>query len=96
MTWINIAKPTSSIWTSINPRGKETYDQSTISYDDADTYYDGVNPNQWTDIAKPSVISGTVTILPGMATGLIMPPTYATQYVFDIGNDPWTRVNKPT
>lgn len=57
MVWTNIPKPTASVWSSVNPQGKEQYDQSTITYDDANTFYDGVNPNQWTDIAKPATSS---------------------------------------
>lgn len=34
--------------------GKEQYDQSNLTYDDANTFYDGVNPNQWTNITKPT------------------------------------------
>lgn len=53
--WTNVAKPTSSVWTSINPMGKEQYDQASLTYDDASTYYDGIVPFQWTNVSKPSV-----------------------------------------
>ncbi len=33
--------------------GREQYDQSDIMYDDPNVFYDGVNPNQWTKVAKP-------------------------------------------
>lgn len=52
--WTNVLKPTSSVWTAVNPQGKEQYDQSDIEYDDADIYYDGENPNQYTKVAKPT------------------------------------------
>lgn len=39
---------------NINPQGREQYDQSNIEYDSATTYYDGVNPNQWSEVAKPN------------------------------------------
>lgn len=69
--------------------GKEQYDQSDATYDSATTYYDSTNPNQWTNIAKPT---GNRVLLPGMATGLIMPPTYTREHSFD----KWVRVSKPT
>lgn len=87
--WTNVAKPTSSIWTSINPVGKEQYDQASLSYDDSGTYYDGVNPSQWTDVAKPT--NGRI-IYAGMATGLLMPLTYSKQY----DASTWIKVSKPT
>lgn len=52
--WTKIAKPVSSVWTAVNPRGKEQYDQASLTYNDANTYYDGIVPLQWTGIAKPS------------------------------------------
>lgn len=88
MTWTPIAKPTSTPWTSINTQGKEQYDEASLTYDDATTYYDGVNPTQWTSIAKPA--GGLVTRV-GMATGLIMPPTYSGVQ----GHEQWTKVAKP-
>jgi len=33
--------------------GKEQYDQADILYDSADTYYDGINPNQWSNTSRP-------------------------------------------
>lgn len=55
-TWQNVPKPTASLWTSVNPAGKEQYDQASLTYDDSSTYYDGVNLAQWTAVAKPSVV----------------------------------------
>lgn len=90
MPWTNINKPSASTWTDSHPQGKQQYDESTITYDDASVYYDGLNPLQWTDVAKPI---GYVTLRAGMATGLLMPLTYATGMVTD---DPWMKVAKPT
>ena len=53
MSWTNVSKPGAQSWSNLNPMGKEQYDQSTLTYDSALTYYDGVNPNEWTDVAKP-------------------------------------------
>ena len=54
MPWTNVAKPTGTTYTPVNPIGKEQYDQSDIEYDDADIFYDGENPNQYTKVAKPT------------------------------------------
>lgn len=53
MAWNNVSKPSVIGYTNVNPRGKEEYDQADIAYDDSNSYYDGVNPNQWTDVSKP-------------------------------------------
>lgn len=44
-------------YVNVNPAGRQQYDQADIFYDSDVTYYDGFNPNQWTDVAKPSVLS---------------------------------------
>lgn len=52
MTYTYIAKPPVRPYTNLNPQGKEQYDQASIAYDDVNTFYDGVNPTQYTKIAK--------------------------------------------
>lgn len=54
MSWNNVNKPTGNNYSYVNPMGKESYDQADIEYDSATTYYDGINPNQYTNIAKPT------------------------------------------
>lgn len=54
MAWTKINKPSAQAYTTVNPQGKEQYDQSDLTYDDADIYYDGVNPSQWTGVSKPT------------------------------------------
>ncbi len=54
MAWTPITKPGAQSYSNVNPSGKEQYDQVTLTYDDVNTFYDGVNPAQWTDVAKPS------------------------------------------
>lgn len=92
MTWTTVTKPTTRTWTSTNPPGRTQYDQSSITYDDPNMFYDGVDPNAWTMVSKPTG-NVNVTIFPGMATGLITPPTYSIQR--NISSDNWTRVPKP-
>lgn len=57
MSWVSIAKPTTASWVSLNPQGKEQYDQATLTYDDASTFYDGINPSLWTGVTKPTTAS---------------------------------------
>lgn len=54
MSWQNIPKPTTNAYVTVNPPGKEQYDQASLTYDDSGTFYDGINPNQWTDVSKPA------------------------------------------
>ncbi len=58
-TYTNITKPSGTSYTSQNSIGKEQYDQSTLTYDDISTYYDGINMNQYTNVTKPSGTSYT-------------------------------------
>lgn len=54
MAWVPVSKPGAQAYTTVNPMGKEQYDQADISYDDVNVFYDGINQNQWTDVSKPS------------------------------------------
>lgn len=91
MAWITISKPGAQTYTNVNAQGKQQYDQSSIEYDDPNVFYDGYNPNMWTDVPKPS--GGSFTLRAGQATGLIMPPTYAREITINPNN--WTKVPKP-
>lgn len=53
-SYTDISKPTSSLYTRLNPQGKEQYDQSSIEYDESGTYYDTVNTTAYTNVSKPS------------------------------------------
>ena len=53
MAYTYVNKPTSSTYSFVNPMGREFYDQQDLEYDSAFTYYDGVNPNQYTNVSKP-------------------------------------------
>ncbi len=58
-TYTNIPKPVGTTYTNTNTVGKEQYDQSSITYDDASIFYDGVNTSAYTTISKPSSTSYT-------------------------------------
>ena len=91
--YTRVSKPTDATWTNVNVAGgNEQYDQSNIIYDDPDVFYDGVDMFAWTKVAKPTG-GGVITIRAGMATGLLIPLTYATDHT--IFADDWTRINKP-
>ena len=62
--WINVSKPSTLGWTSTNPQGKEQYDQASLTYDDAGAFYDGINPNQWSDVSKPVSSAWTMVSKP--------------------------------
>ncbi len=64
MSWINVTKPANSGWTATNPPGRTQYDQANITYDDPNMFYDGINPNSWTGVTKPTVSSWTPIIKP--------------------------------
>ena len=88
MTWTSIPKPTDATWTNTNTQGREQYDQASLTFDDSSVFYDGYNPMDWTDVAKPT---GGAYLVAGMATGLICPPTYSRSY----DASPWIKISKP-
>lgn len=64
MPWTSVAKPTASIFGNVNPVGKEQYDQANLTYDSASTFYDGVNPNFYTNVSKPTSSVWTLVTKP--------------------------------
>lgn len=65
-----ISKPVGADYTNINTQGREQYDQSSITYDDAGIFYDGVDENAYTYINKPSNTSyGPELVVNGTFTG---------------------------
>jgi len=52
--YTNITKPSNTTYTNKNTIGKQQYDQSDITYDDANVFYDGINESLYTNISKPS------------------------------------------
>ena len=57
--YTNIAKPSSTAYTNVNPSGKTQYDQSDILYDDPLMFYDGVDEGAYTNISKPATTTYT-------------------------------------
>ena len=56
-TYTNIPKPSGTSYTTTSP-GIHLYDDSEVSYNDPDVYYNG-NENVYTDVTKPSGTSYT-------------------------------------
>lgn len=54
MSWVSISKPTGANYTNLNAMGKEQYDQGSLTYDDANTFYDGIDESAYTNMAKPT------------------------------------------
>lgn len=53
MTYTNVPKPTSSVYSNVNPVGKQTFDDANTAYDSSVTPYDGVDMGAWTNVSKP-------------------------------------------
>lgn len=91
--WSNVGKPSVHSWTNKTFTGFQTFDDSSVTYDDPSAFYDSMNMNAWTNIAKPA--AGVMFTIPaGTATGLICPPTYATSHSMNMNT--WTNVPKPS
>lgn len=57
--WQNVAKPNGTSYANVNPTSKTQYDDSMVTYDSALVFYDGGDPNAWTDVTKPGAQSWT-------------------------------------
>lgn len=66
MAYTFISKPVGTTYTNTNPIGKQEYDQFDIMYDDPNTFYDGIDMNQYTNIPKPVLSSLTWEDLTGL------------------------------
>lgn len=89
MAWTKVAKPSGTSYTQVTFAGSRNYDDSAITYDSSSTLYDSANALQWTKVLHDV----RRQIILGMATGLIMPPTYSTDHE---PKDYWTRIAKPS
>lgn len=88
-----IPKPTDATYINVNTVGKQQYDESTILYDDPGIFYDSVDNSAYTNIPKPT--QAGIVVKAGTATGLLIPPTYATSRTIG-SKDSYTYVSKPT
>ena len=59
-----VGKPTGTPYSTVNPQGKETYDQATITFDDPNVFYDGVNEAAYTNVSKPTSSVYTIVAKP--------------------------------
>jgi len=64
MPYVNIAKPTSSVYTGTYVEGKQIYDQADIEYDQSSVSYDTVNDANYTTISKPTGSVYTAIVKP--------------------------------
>lgn len=58
-TYTKISKPSGTSYTLVNPMGRETYDDPTVTYDSSSVFYDGVNQSLYTKVSKPAGTSYT-------------------------------------
>ena len=62
--YTKVDKPTTPTYTNVNAVGKEQYDQIDIEYDESTIFYDGVNENAYTKLAKPTSTTYTKVAKP--------------------------------
>lgn len=51
--YTNVPKPTGVPYTTVNPQGRQTYNEPLLTYDDSGTFYDGVDTSAYTSVSKP-------------------------------------------
>lgn len=54
MAYTKLTKPSGTSYTNVNLIGREQYNQASLTYDSATTFYDGTNFSQYTKLNKPS------------------------------------------
>mgnify|MGYP001617910755 CR=1 FL=1 len=59
MPYTNVAKPTGASYTNVNSSGKEGFDDTAVTFDQASTFFDGVSNTVYTNLAKPTGASYT-------------------------------------
>lgn len=52
--YTNIAKPTGTPYTQVNSSGKEGFNDSAVTFDQATTFFDGINNAVYTKLSKPT------------------------------------------
>ena len=64
MSYTNIAKPTGTPYTNSNSSGKEGFDDTEVTFDQASTFFDGVSNTAYTNLSKPTGSSYTSVAKP--------------------------------
>lgn len=59
MPYTNVTKPSGTSYSTVNPTGREQFDQADVTYDSSTVFYDSINQSQYTTITKPSGTSYT-------------------------------------
>ncbi len=52
-SYTKVPKPTGTGYTNLNIGDKTQYDDTEITYDDSNVFYDGIDNSAWTDVTKP-------------------------------------------
>lgn len=63
-TYTQVPKPNQTGYSQQTFQGKQIYDDPNVLYDSADVFYDTVNENQYSIVAKPSQTSYTTVTKP--------------------------------
>lgn len=63
-TYTQVQKPNQTPYNQQTFQGKQIYDDPSVMYDSATVFYDGVNPNLYTAVAKPSQTAYTTISKP--------------------------------
>lgn len=57
--YTNIPKPTGSSYINVNSSGKESFDDDGVTFDSANTFFDGINNAVWSNLNKPNFSNPT-------------------------------------
>lgn len=57
--YTNIAKPTGTGYANVNSSGKEAFDDTTVTFDQSTTFFDGINNAVYINLSKPTSSSYT-------------------------------------
>lgn len=63
MSWVSIPKPTGATYTNVR-NGFVLWDDPGVAYDDSMYFYDGFDPNVYTNVAKPTSSTWTTISKP--------------------------------
>lgn len=57
--YTNVAKPTGTGYTNVNSSGKEDFNDSSVTFDQSTTFFDGINNSIYIKVTKPTGSSYT-------------------------------------